>query len=232
MRLLQRSYLYLVPLLILVGCGTTESSYNDLNSYESQEIMVMGETSANEQKRTDFVSSRQNRVVIKNAEITIATDEREKVHSRVEELAESMGGFLEYASLSRTLVRIPADSLKFALQRIEEMGKVESKSVSRTDITGSYQNLEIRLDNALNARKRYQELLKQANSVEAAVKVEKELERLNNEIDRLESRFRRMKEDVAYSTIEVNTQNLIKPGILGYVFKALYKGISWLFVRT
>jgi hypothetical protein len=88
------------------------------------------------------------------------------------------------------------------------------------------------LDNASNARKRYLELLAKAETVEAALKVEKELERLNGEIDSLEGKINQLKHLSEYSTITVYLEEKVKPGILGYVGIGLYESVKWIFVRN
>jgi predicted nuclease with TOPRIM domain len=106
-----------------------------------------------------------------------------------------------------------------------------SKSVSTTDVSDNYADVKIRLDNAEKARTRYLELLAKAENVEAALKVEKELERLNTEIDQLRGQMIKMEHDVRFSTLTVSVNQKQKLGPLGYLFVGIGKGIGWLFVR-
>ena len=91
--------------------------------------------------------------------------------------------------------------------------------------------LKIRLDNATKARETYLALLKKAENVESALKVEKELERLNGEIDILEGKMQKLSHLSQYSTITINIKSKPKPGILGYIGIGIYKSVRWLFVR-
>jgi len=108
---------------------------------------------------------------------------------------------------------------------------VEYKNVSANNVTSRYVDLQLRLDNALNARKRYLELLKQAENVEAALKVEKELERLNYTIEQLKHQINGINRDAQYSKITINLKQKKKLGPLGFIFKGVYLGVKWLFVR-
>ncbi|MBU1718111.1 MAG: DUF4349 domain-containing protein, partial [Bacteroidetes bacterium] len=92
------------------------------------------------------------------------------------------------------------------------------------------QDLNIRLENAEKARNRYLELLKLAATVEETLKVEKELERLNTEIDLLKGKLNRYSHLVDFSTIDVYVKQRKQPGPLGYIIKYLYKGVKFLFV--
>ena len=74
--------------------------------------------------------------------------------------------------------------------------------------------------------------MEEAENVEAALKVEKELERLNEKIDLLKGKINRIDHLSEYSTISINYEQHKKPGILGYIGLGLYKGVKWLFVRN
>ena len=77
----------------------------------------------------------------------------------------------------------------------------------------------------VKSRERYLELLAKAESVEAVLKVEKELEQ-NTEIDLLKSRVERFDHLVIYPTIEVNIKERCKKGILGYIGLGVFKAVK------
>jgi len=99
------------------------------------------------------------------------------------------------------------------------------------DVTEEYRDLEIRLDSAEKTRKRYLELLNKAEKVDEILKIERELERLNGEIDLLKGKINRLTHLAQYATITVQTSNGVKKGVLGYAFYGVYSGVKWLFVR-
>lgn len=99
-------------------------------------------------------------------------------------------------------------------------------------MTEDYLDFKIRLENAEKSRERYLELLSQAENVEAALKVEKELERLNASIDILKGKMNRIDHLSEFSTITVNLKEKKKPGPLGYIGIGLYRSVMWLFVRN
>jgi hypothetical protein len=99
------------------------------------------------------------------------------------------------------------------------------------DVTEKYMDMGIRLDNAKKARVRYLELLARAENVEAALKVEKELERLNGEIDVIEGKLKFWDHRFEYSIIQISYTEKKKLGILGWVGLGLYQTVKWLFIR-
>lgn len=132
----------------------------------------------------------------------------------------------------RAVIRVKSDQLNEAITTIEQLGKLTNKNVSGQDVTNEYRDYKIRLENAQKARNRYLELLKIAENVEATLKVEKELERLNNTIDLLKGKMNRIDHLDQFSTITINLKEKKNPGILGYVGLGLYHAVKWLFVRN
>lgn len=141
-------------------------------------------------------------------------------------------GYFTTLGTHQTNIRVKAKHLDAALKDIESLGKVREKNLTGDDVTEQYMDYEIRLDNAKKARDRYLELLAKAENVEAALKVEKELERLNGEIDLMQGRMNRLSHLEDFSTIQISLKEKKKPGILGYVGLGLYHAVKWLFVRN
>lgn len=161
-------------------------------------------------------------VIVKNADTTVKT---------IAALAVEQGGYVVSKSNSRIVIRVDSPKLDATIARISKLGKLDYKSIYTEDVSDRYSDTQIRLENAEKARLRYLELLAKAENVQAALLVEKELERLNTEIDQLRGQINKMEHDVRYSTITVNVTQKAKLGVLGYAFVGIWKGVSWLFVR-
>ena len=170
-------------------------------------------------------------MLVYNASMRIQVKDVDTVMNRLTELAAQEKGYVVSKNNYSMVLRVETSHLESAMQKISTYGKVEGKSISTTDVSADYEDTRIRLDNAEKARNRYLELLAKAENVEAALKVEKELERLNTEIDMLRGRVGKLEHDVRFSTITVQYSEKTKLGVLGYVFVGLWKGVSWLFVR-
>lgn len=217
-------YLSFITLLLLCSCGGTRHSSTAGWSNE-QFSADKGAFEESPQKNT-------GRVLIYNATITLCVRSSDSTNSSLTRVAAKYGGYVQSLGTERSVIRVKASLLAQALNEICSGGKLKKKSIYGDDVTEEYEDSRIRLDNSYKARQRYLELLAKAENVEAALKVEKELERLNKEIDVLEGRIRRLQHLSEYSTITVSIEKKAKPGILGYVFIGLYKGVKWLFVRN
>ncbi|ULQ61140.1 DUF4349 domain-containing protein [Brucepastera parasyntrophica] len=97
-------------------------------------------------------------------------------------------------------------------------------------MTDSYHDTVTRLESLRKIKTRYEELLNKAIDVKDMLTIERELERIDLEIDRLEGRKKYAEQTVAYSLVSVHFGKKTRPGPLGWVFYGLYRGIKWLFV--
>lgn len=202
--------------------GTYATTGEDLEERKEMFTSGSGSTGKLQFKSDMLVYTANMGVIVKNADTTIKT---------IAALAVEQGGYVVSKSNSRIAIRVESPKLDETLVRISKLGKLDYKSVYTEDVSDRYSDTQIRLENAEKARARYLELLAKAENVQAALLVEKELERLNTEIDQLRGQINKMDHDVRYSTITVNVTQKAKLGVLGYAFVGIWKGISWLFVR-
>ncbi len=210
--------------------GTFERQYDGL--YANADILEEEDRS-----KVDFNSLSTTKeysgpkMLVYNANMGITVKNSDSTISQITRIASEQKGYVVSKSNYRITIRIESEKLDGTIAQVSKLGKLTSKSVSTTDVSDNYADIKIRLDNAEKARTRYLELLAKAENVEAALKVEKELERLNTEIDQLRGQMIKMEHDVRFSTLTVNVNQKQKLGPLGYLFVGIGKGIGWLFVR-
>jgi hypothetical protein len=72
--------------------------------------------------------------------------------------------------------------------------------------------------------------LGQATTVSEVLEVEKELERVNLELDSLKASIQRYDNRIQYSLLILELREKVQPGPLGYIGLGLFKAIKWLFV--
>jgi len=171
----------------------------------------------------------QQRMVISDAYLAMDVDDIEKTVDAVVAAARKHNGYV-VSSGTTTVIRVEAAGLADALKEVQGLGTVTSREIREQDVTKQYSDTTLRLENAKAARERYLELLAKAEDVQAALAVEKELERLNGEITLLESDLGNLAHLTQYATIHVSLHKRVKPGPLGWIFYGLYKVIEWLFV--
>jgi hypothetical protein len=157
----------------------------------------------------------------------------------VKELAKASGGYVESTSYDNGVgrydrsspsasltLRIPADKLEPIFGSVAELGKVTAKDLSSDDVTEQFVDTQARLKTKKELRNRLQALLDRAKDVKDVLAIEKELNRLQADIDSMEARLKSMKGKVDYASLRVRLTPTVSqevPGPLGY----LWKGTAW-----
>ena len=208
---------------VIFGCASADKSSQVASSYRSSELAAGNDTE---------IISAQSRIIIYNANFKIETDNLEKTSKEISGLAQVYGGYIVSTGTDRVVLRVPSDKFESAIKDLEKFKSITSKRIYSEDVTDTYRDTELRLDSKIKARDRYLDLLKRAENVTAAVSVERELERLNGEIESMRGQLKRLSHLARYSTITVSIEEEIKPGPIGFILMYTWKGIKWLFVRN
>lgn len=187
------------------------------------------------------------RMMVYSVNVNLQSKEIEPKVIEVIKLAESYGGYaLQYSSNGSVQLKIPAEKLKQFLFNLRNQSQNYSEEVSAQDVTEDFTDTEIRMENSLKMRVRLLEILKTAKTLEETLKVEAELSKISESIERFEGRLKYLSSAVQLSSVHVQVrqkwepvvQKEYKPGPLGYPFYYLYiglgkvkDGVLWLFVQ-
>ncbi|MHC4920239.1 MAG: DUF4349 domain-containing protein [Planctomycetota bacterium] len=112
-------------------------------------------------------------------------------------------GYLAQRNNNVLTCRIPARSFQTFIAEVKEYGTVLQESMRAQDVTKKHLDLSIRLENAETARQRLLKLLEKATKVEDILKIEEQLTRLTETIERIKGELKFLNEQVAYSLVEV-----------------------------
>jgi len=172
----------------------------------------------------------EDRMIAYTASLELTVKDKEETSKKINEQVKNNNGFIVRETENSIVARIPSANMDDYLKFAKTLGKVERETRTGTDITDQYMDNVLRMDNLKNVRNRYLTLLNQANSISDILAIEKELERVNLEIERLEGRIQYAQQSVAYSNVTIRFREKSRPGPVGWVFYGLYHGVKWLFV--
>jgi len=142
-------------------------------------------------------------MLVYRANLTMSIFETAPALKAVEALAGELGGFLTRQTNDAITIRVPVARFKEALGRLEKLGDVTARSIEAEDVTQEFFDLEVRLKSARAVRERLEQLLARATKVEESIAIERELERVVGEIERLQGRIKFLADQARYSTISV-----------------------------
>lgn len=175
-----------------------------------------------------------SRAVAQHATLRLVTDSLRRVQREADSLAVAWGGYVGDAVVRekdlRMSLRVPADSLNRGLDRLSALGRPTHRTVRRDDVTEQVVDVGARLETLRAVRERLRTYLQQAASMADVVQLERELGRVQGEIDLLEARQRVLSTQIALSEIDLHAERPRVLGPLGWLVVGLGTLIEKLFV--
>ena len=156
-------------------------------------------------EQTDAVDT-SGPLLIYTAQLHLGVYEVEATQETVIGIINEVDGFIAQRTDNMIVVRVPAARFHQVLDRIEEAGDVLHRQIEAVDVGEEFRDLEIRIRNAEAMRDRLEQLLRQANNVQEALAVERELQRLTESIEQMKGRIRWLSDRIAFSTITIHFQ--------------------------
>ncbi|MDD5473772.1 MAG: DUF4349 domain-containing protein [Candidatus Methanoperedens sp.] len=153
-----------------------------------------------------------DRKIISTASLTIEVKSVQAAFDSIAKIVQANQGFISSSSTYDTAgrkngqmtVRVPQKNFNPALEQVEVLGTVKSRQISGQDVTEEFIDLGARLGNLKKQETRLAEILKNATTVKDVLEVERELERVRGEIERLTGRLNYLNQSVEMSTISVS----------------------------
>ena len=177
--------------------------------------------------RNDAVPTAQdlNEKIIYNADINLETTEFDSALERLAALVTELGGYVESSSISGSnynsiargsagarnadyVIRIPSAGFSAFTGGVEQLGNVPYSRTYTRNITTEYYDTKSRLDAYQVQEKRLLEMLAAAETVEDMLAIQRELTDVQYEIDSLTGRLRYFDNQVGYSTVYLNVQEV------------------------
>ena len=159
----------------------------------------------------------QERIVIKNGDLSIAVEDPQTSMDEIAKMAEEMGGFVTNSNLYQAhlesglkvpqgniTIRVPSDKFLEVLEIIEgSANQVISRNQSGQDVTSQYTDLNSRLVNLENTEIQLREIMASATKTEDVLRVYNELSRIRGEIEMVKGQIKYYEESSSFSSINV-----------------------------
>ena len=162
-----------------------------------------------------------NRKLIRTVHLNVETDDFETLMNQLNDHISTLGGYIEQSDISGNsmqnnysrrraymTVRIPSNSLDQFISSVEADGNVTNKSETTTDVTIQYSDLVSRKKSLTIEQDRIWALLEKADTLEAVIALEERLSEIRYELESMESRLRLYDNQVEYSTVYVNVEEV------------------------
>lgn len=239
----------LVAAFLLAGCGSMSlrsakaPAYDAVSSYGGgaapypQEMppamptMTYETAKSADGSTTNISANSRDRMVIKNADLSVVVKEPEDAMAAISKMAEEMGGFVVSSNLYQSytangapvpeaslVIRVPAEKLQDAMDKIKaDAVEVQSENVNGQDVTSAYVDLESQLKNLEAAEKQLTEIMSKAQTTEDVMSVYNQLISVRGQIESIKGQMKYYEESAALSSISVRliAEETVQPITVG-----------------
>jgi len=187
------------------------------------------------QNPVDAPSSLEARILVRKAALGLEVEKVGSAIAAATALTTRLGGYVESSvqqseRSARLVLRVPSTSLDASLDSLARIGKVESRSITATDVTDEARDLDARVATLRATRDRLRQLLERAASVSDIAAVETQLARVQQDLESLEGRQKSLRTNVALSELSVSIEQRHVLGPLGLVAAGLAWVVEKLFI--
>lgn len=171
------------------------------------------------------------RIVIKNADLSIVVSDVEGRMKAIQAMAEEMGGFVVSSNLYQSYtndyvqvpeaaitVRVPAEKLTEALNQIKkDVVEVQTETVSGQDVTAEYVDLQSNLRSLEATEEQLNKILEEATTTDDVVNIFNQLTYYRQQIEVTKGQIKYYDEASALSAISVRivAEETIRPVTIG-----------------
>jgi hypothetical protein len=165
------------------------------------------------------VIERSNRMIVKNADVRLTVKDTDVAIDRTTQVIGDAGGYivssrvwyqdyygnnLKYATVT---LGVPVQEFEKVLSKLRGLAiKVVDETAAGDDVTDQYVDLQSQLTNLEATRARIQEFLKDAKTVDEALRINQELSNIEGQIEQIKGQMNYLNDRSAFSTITVNLE--------------------------
>ncbi len=253
-------FLITVLALVLAACSA-ESGAMPMEAPVAEEIYVERQAADSSYNSSAGVASSVpatnttiERLVIKNASLSLAVDDPEASMDRITALADELGGYVVSAYMYQTTlesgaevpqasisIRVPAERLDEVLETIkaETTQPLISENINSQDVTGDYVDLSSRLTNLEATEEQLQQIMDEAVKTEDVLAVYSQLTYIREQIEVIKGQMKYYEEASRLSmvSVELLANEAVQPltiggwqpaGVAKSAIQALINVVKWL----
>ncbi len=158
------------------------------------------------------------RKIIYTAEVRLIVEDLQKGAQELKHLIKELKGYVAQSELSGSAgsprqghwkIRVPVEGFEAFLDEVVKLGVPQKNKTDSEDVTDKYYDLEARIKNKKAAEEGLRKLLeKTSGNVKDNLEVQREVEKLREDIDVNEGQLRRLANLTTLSTVDVTMQEI------------------------
>ena len=232
--------LLLIPILFFsIACDNPNiEMYGDLEVFEN--LMEVPNTEQPAPPQED-VSEQLTKKVVKTGGLDFQSEDIEEDYNRIREMLPQFNAYIENENQTKSVhrinysltVRVPSGVYDTLYGSFSNMAyRLDNKYSNIEDVTERYYDLKTRIKNKKALEQRYIQLLDKASLVKDILEIERNLNQVRTDIERLEGQFNYLSKQVNFSTIHLSFYEILpyvydssqRPGFGARILSALADG--------
>jgi len=201
------------------SASSNELMSMDMDSSESASMMSRAKSAVSSSMRppealADFApDALQDRRIVKNGTLQLEVADTEESLAMVEAELVTQEAYITHQNswevrrgtlAYNVTIRVPAERLETLSENLEKLGLKKSENYSTSDITAQYRDTANRVQNLEVRRDRLRALMeRETENISDVLEIDRELSRVQDDIDNLTNTQTRRDTDVAYSTLQL-----------------------------
>ncbi len=148
------------------------------------------------------------RKLIRTGNVSLEVQSVSDAEDKIAQWAKSLGGYVTNANTwemgAGFTVRVPSNRFDDAMAQAGNFGRVTNRSVNSQDVSDNYYDIKARLETKYILRDKLSNYLSQAKDIKDLLEIERQLNSVIEDIESTESRFKRLSNQIDYSTIYID----------------------------
>ena len=213
---ISKFYIMSLVLLLLAGCQSNAGTENiSGGNITSEEAIIIGNDT--DYKEADYMQEPVSDPLepakrIKTAQIQIQTDSLSLLRDKIEVLMRRYNAYVHSEQLHssnwdkrrKLQIKIPVQYFENFISDIQKTGdKITYLEIKNADVTSDYYDLEARLKNKKALKERYLSFYKKAKNINEVLSIERQINEIQTDIDRLEGKLKWLKHKTTYGTLDL-----------------------------
>lgn len=158
------------------------------------------------------------RRIIYTATVDVVVEDFGDVPAKIAQLAERFGGYVAGSSIhgqpgrprqGTWTIRVPVEQYEQLLADARQLGELRSLTSKSSDVSEEYYDIEARIRNKQKTETRLVALLEEATgNLEQVLKVEQSLDKVREELERMQGRLRVLADQTSLATITITVEQI------------------------
>ncbi len=201
---------------VVTGCGIEQG--NREPGYDPVPAETAVETDRPGGMQTPAAKTGVARKIIHTANISLAVEDFEPIPQKVAALAAQCDGYVARSNVSGSpgqprrgswTIRVPVGRFQELVSTVQQLGEPRSMASDSKDVSEEYYDVESRIRNKKNTEARLLTLLEESTgNLEQILTVEEKLDRVREEIERMEGRIRVLDDLTSMTTVELTIEEI------------------------